>query len=591
MVVVFPPPITNFLNIIENLIYFYNEIENINEINEVFINSKINFINFLEEIINQTIDDWELIKQTIPINTTFINSMQKNINELNNIFEKIKTETEKIIIDDIDNSIIEKIVKNTVLIIRVNNTVGEILKNQKFVSTYPIIDKFLKIFWMYIQNIKNLENFPIDLMIRYLFGSARLIENLEKQIKNEKETLQKIKIENEGEVKKILEQQESLIEAQKYALGAAYQLITGEINLIEDPELPNKIFIQINQASNTFFILERNKNQKINIIEIIKNYEILSEEQKQSILTFLKNTIFRIILNPLFINNNIEKINEIEYLLGILKTTTEEFYEYIEKIEFIGNLIKDFENLEDKNIDSEPKPIREILNALFLFLNYNLPLTTFINLLVNIKNTLRTFILLNLSNVLKIDETMQNIENLIKHSMKYIIHPENFENVYLNFLSFYSIFRELYKEVECLINQKLICPSCKTENDFFSQKCINCNLPFPLSIEKLVINSLQNSPLLIQNYVLELINNLFIKREKENTLYHLENTIKELSNLEKNLKPENQEKEIIRQLIITIEKIKNDIENDTEETEILEEILKFLEYIQFLRQFFELPEV
>ncbi|MCS6955807.1 MAG: FlxA-like family protein, partial [Candidatus Calescibacterium sp.] len=468
MVVVFPPPITNFLNIIENLIYFYNEIENINEINEVFINSKINFINFLEEIINQTIDDWELIKQTIPINTTFINSMQKNINELNNIFEKIKTETEKIIIDDIDNSIIEKIVKNTVLIIRVNNTVGEILKNQKFVSTYPIIDKFLKIFWMYIQNIKNLENFPIDLMIRYLFGSARLIENLEKQIKNEKETLQKIKIENEGEVKKILEQQESLIEAQKYALGAAYQLITGEINLIEDPELPNKIFIQINQASNTFFILERNKNQKINIIEIIKNYEILSKEQKQSILTFLKNTIFRIILNPLFINNNIEKINEIEYLLGILKTTTEEFYEYIEKIEFIGNLIKDFENLEDKNIDSEPKPIREILNALFLFLNYNLPLTTFINLLVNIKNTLRTFILLNLSNVLKIDETMQNIENLIRHSMKYIIHPENFENVYLNFLSFYSIFRELYKEVECLINQKLICPSCKTENDFFS---------------------------------------------------------------------------------------------------------------------------
>ncbi|MCS7243175.1 MAG: hypothetical protein RMJ36_00330 [Candidatus Calescibacterium sp.] len=591
MVVIFPPPITNFLNIIEILIYFYNEIENINEIKETFINNKINFINFLEDTINQITDDWELIKQTMPINTTFMNTMQKNINELNNIFEKIRIETEKITIENIDNSIMEKIVKNTVLIIKVNNTVGEILKNQKFVSTYPIIDKFLKIFWMYIQNIKNLENFPVDLLIRYLFGSVRLTENLEKQIKNEKETLEKIKIDNKGEIRKILEQQEYLIEAQKYALGAAYQLITGEINLTEDPELPNKIFIQINQASNTFFILEKNKNQKVNITEITKNYEVLSEEQKQSILTFLKNTIFKIIINPLFINNKIEKINEIEYLLTILKTTPEEFYQHFQKIELIENLIKDFSQHEDKNIDSEPRPIREILNALFLFLNYNLPLTTFINLLINIKNTLRIFILLNLSNTFKIDETMQSIENLITYSIKYIINLENFENVYLNFLNFYSIFKELYKEVEQLINQKIVCPSCKAENDFFSQKCINCNFPFPTSTEKLLINNLQNSPLLIQNYVLELINNLFIKREKENALFHLENTIKELLNLEKNLKPENQEIEIIRHLIIIIERIKDKIENDSKETEILEEILKFLEYIQPLRQFFELPEV
>ncbi|MCS7165355.1 MAG: hypothetical protein RMJ51_03650 [Candidatus Calescibacterium sp.] len=590
MVVVFPAPITQFLNILETILYFSNYIED--DLEQVLIDHKDIFVNFLDYLSNQIVDDWRLAQITLPLDPNFVNSVQKNIDKLPDLLEKIKEKIDDISLNNIDSSTVEETVKYIVEIIRLNNVVSEILKNQKFLSSYPVVDRFLKIFWMYIESIKDLENFPVDLLTRYMFGTLKTVEELEKQINEESKILEVIKdVEKREEISKIISQQASFIEAMKYALGAAYELITGGINLIEDPELPSKIFIQINQASNTFFILEKKKAEKISVLDIVDNYQNLDLEKQDKVLSFVKNNILRIILDPAFINNIIKRNLEIEDVLRILKIS--DISDFVSYKEILIKFLDEANSIVDKDPESDSKIEKELINAISLVLMFNLPVTTLINMLLNVKSTLRIFTILNVYKTEKIDNNSKTIEDLIIYLLKYTIYPDILEDIYITFLNFLKGFREIYREMELMISQNVVCPACSTQNDFFSTKCANCNFPFPISVEKLLITNLQHSPAIIQNYVLGIIDNYIIKKQTKNVITQLENTIKELSNLaiyfDKNNK--SYEVDVVSELIQIIQEIRDDIENGKEEREIFEKILKFLEYVQPLNSWFEKREV
>lgn len=587
MIVILPPPVTNLLNVIEYYIYQQNQIENIEELFNIFNNKKELFLNFLSNLINQITDDWKLAKVTLPIYPKVIEQIQKRVDKLSLITEKLNKipDLQKIEMEDIN-----KILDYVIYILNTNNIVSQILGNQKILSPYPIIDRFLKIFWTYVENIKNLENFPVDLLIKYLFSSTKFIEDTDKRINIELKILEKL---GKEKIKKYIEEQFSLIEAIKYALGAAYQLITGEIDLNEDPQLPQKIFIQINQASNVFFTFEQKKQESINTIEIIESFlsvlqeetpnkeNIFNEEEKQFLQNTINAMIIRILNNPIFIynitNENRLKIKA-ENLIHVIqnlslseKTILLEFLSY----SLINNQIE---------IEKEQKLIIELLNSFILFTNNTLPLSTFINIISNIKTTLTILAMLKVETI-EIEEIIQKIEDLQYFSVMYAIYNNNLEEMYLNFLDFFSLFRKIFKTIKEISDRKIICPSCKTENDYLNTKCINCNFPFPLTTEKILLINLQANPSIIQNYVIQLVENYIIKKDIENTLIQINNSIEQL---EKALSSQNENNEIIPKLIEILTQIG---ERVSKEEEIREEIAKFLEISKELKPLLESPQV
>lgn len=587
MIVILPPPVTNLLNVIEYYIYQQNQIENIEKLFNIFNNKKELFLNFLSNLINQITDDWKLAKVTLPIDPKVIEQIQKRVDKLSLITEKLNKipDLQKIEMEDIN-----KILDYVIYILNTNNIVSQILGNQKILSPYPIIDRFLKIFWTYVENIKNLENFPVDLLIKYLFSSTKFIEDTDKRINIELKILEKL---GKEKIKKYIEEQFSLIEAIKYALGAAYQLITGEIDLNEDPQLPQKIFIQINQASNVFFTFEQKKQESINTIEIIESFlsvlqeetpnkeNIFNEEEKQFLQNTINAMIIRILNNPIFIynitNENRLKIKA-ENLIHVIqnlslseKTILLEFLSY----SLINNQIE---------IEKEQKLIIELLNSFILFTNNTLPLSTFINIISNIKTTLTILAMLKVETI-EIEEIIQKIEDLQYFSVMYAIYNNNLEEMYLNFLDFFSLFRKIFKTIKEISDRKIICPSCKTENDYLNTKCINCNFPFPLTTEKILLINLQANPSIIQNYVIQLVENYIIKKDIENTLIQINNSIEQL---EKALSSQNENNEIIPKLIEILTQIG---ERVSKEEEIREEIAKFLEISKELKPLLESPQV
>lgn len=587
MIVILPPPVTNLLNVIEYYIYQQNQIENIEELFNIFNNKKELFLNFLSNLINQIADDWKLAKVTLPIDPKVIEQIQKRVDKLSLITEKLNKipDLQKIEMEDIN-----KILDYVIYTLNTNNVVSQILGNQKILSPYPIIDRFLKIFWTYVENIKNLENFPVDLLIKYLFSSTKFIEDIDKKINIELKIIEKL---GKEKIKKYIEEQFSLIEAIKYALGAAYQLITGEIDLNEDPQLPQKIFIQINQASNVFFTFEQKKQESINTIEIIESFlsvlqeetpnkeNIFNEEEKQFLQNTINAMIIRILNNPIFIynitNENRLKIKA-ENLIHVIqnlslseKTILLEFLSY----SLINNQIE---------IEKEQKLIIELLNSFILFTNNTLPLSTFINIISNIKTTLTIFAMLKIETI-EIEEIIQKIEDLQYFSVMYAIYNNNLEEMYLNFLEFFSPFRKIFKTIKEISDRKIICPSCKTENDYLNTKCINCNFPFPLTTEKILLINLQANPSIIQNYVIQLVENYIIKKDIENTLIQINNSIEQL---EKALSSQNENNDIIPKLIEILTQIGEKV---SKEEEIGEEIAEFLEISKELKPLLESPQV
>lgn len=587
MIVLLPSPITNLLNILEYYIYNQEKIENIEEISNIFKTKRELLLNFLSNLINQIEDDWKLAKVTLPIDSKIIQQIQKRVDKLSLITEKLN---EIIDLQKIEMESINKILDYVIYILNTNNIVSQILSNQKILSPYPIIDRFLKIFWTYVENIKNLEKFPVDLLIKYLFSSTKIIEDIDKKINIELKIIEKL---GKEKIKTYIEEQFSLIEAIKYALGAAYQLITGEINLNEDPQLPQKIFIQINQASNVFFTFEQKKQESINIIEIIEFFlpvlqkEIpnkendFNEEEKQFLQNTINEIIIQILNNPTFIynikNENGLKIKE-ENLIHIIqnlslseKTILLEFLSYI----LINNQIE---------IEKEQKLIIELLNSFILFINNTLPLSTFINIISNIKTSLTILVMLKVETI-KIEEIIQKIEDIQYFSVMYAIYNNNLEEMYLNFIEFFSLFREIYKTIKETSERKIICPSCKTENDYLNTKCINCNFSFPLTTEKILLINLQKNSFIIQNYVIQLVENYIIKKDIENTLIQINNSIEQL---EKVLNTQNENNEIISKLIEILNQIGEKVSN---KEEIVEEIAKFLEISKELKPLLESPQV
>lgn len=583
MIILLPPQVTNFFNIIEILIYFHGQIEN-----QLFHNYKDEFSYFLEKLEEDIIDDWEFTKTTLPIDKNTLNSIEKQIKELPNLRQEIEENLKDLSPQKIDIPIVENIIKKVIKIIDINNNIAAVLKNQKLLSPYPVIDKFLKIFWIYVENIKNLEKFPISLLVKYLFGTQKLVEEIEKKINLEKEILNNDK-DNE-QIKKILEEQSVLVEAQKYALGAAFLLINGEIDLIEDPQIPYKIFTQINQATNTLFALENAKSQKVNLKQLLASISNYNEEQKKFIINSIKNIVLNILFSPYFINNieNIENLDKIIELLQKITTEIQNLEEYItQNLELMISIL-DTANNNFNTFNQEDKNIKEILNSFTLFVLLNLPLSTFVNILSNIKNTLKIYSILIKHKINSINELFQDIDNMISLSIHYSIYHENLEELYYIFVNFINKFKLIYKEIKELSNQKIICPLCKTENEFLAQKCTNCNFSFPISTEKLIIINLINNPIILQNYILNLIENYLINNDIENTINQLEYTIKELENIKKYSKQnESEQLQIVFQIEEILKNIKEKVENQEEKDLVLEEILKLLEKSQFLKSIFE----
>ncbi|MFN4220257.1 MAG: hypothetical protein ACK4GJ_04975, partial [bacterium] len=175
------------------------------------------------------------------------------------------------------------------------------------------------------------------------------------------------------------------------------------------------------------------------------------------------------------------------------------------------------------------------------------------------------------------NEIISIVEDIVYYSFRYLLNTEYFISIYTNFVNFFSEFKILNKEIEKVLNSKIICPSCKQENDFFNTKCNNCNFRFSVSPKKLLMINLYHSPFIIQNYIFKLIENYFVKNDKENTLAQLSYTIEELKNVEKMVN-EISQKEKIETLINFLEDIQKEVENDQDQEIIVEKILKIIDY-------------
>ncbi len=586
MVVILPQPAKLFIDTLEALIYYPNEIDQ--TIKDIYEQNKQEFELFLSFLEKEIKEDWKIAKFSLPLNENFINEIEKELDKIPILHNQIIENAQKIKVEESlteeDKKLTENILINLVELIKIRNLIAQILSNQKLLSPFPIIDRFLKIFWSYIENIKNLENFPIELLIEYLFSTFKLIINTEEQIKIEKELVKKLK--DKERLEKIIDEQEQFIEAIKYALGAAYELISGNINLSDDPNLPSKIFTQINQASNGLFVLEKNK--KINITDLLENFENLTEDEKIYTVNFLKNHLNSTFLNPefiLFINT--ENISKIENLIQILRD--ENINELIkENKQIIIDSINEIDNLEP-NPNSSTRQI-ELANSFTLFITNNLPLTTFVNIIANLKNIVIIFTAINiLENSQKIEYFTELIENLIFYSIRYSIYKSNLEELYITFLNFSVIYKEIDKIIQEVINKKVICPSCKAENDFLNLKCVNCNFKFSETIEKLLIINLDRSLPIISNYVINFIDNYFIKKDLEATIYQLEKTIEELNKINQLLtkaNSQNQEIEIIENLVNHLENIR-EIVLQNESEKVIPELVNFLEQAQLIKSILE----
>lgn len=598
MTIILPSPAKNLLDIFEIILYYPNQIEDVNKLNIMYKLNKEVFLLFLEDLVENTLEEWEFAKTTLPFNQEFIQQSLKYIEILKERTEKVKEEIQKTEIESMEPSELEKISKkvleNIFSLFETYNGIQKVLSNQKQISAFPVLDRFLKLFWTYIENIKNLENFPINLLIKYLFSSVNFVENFHKQLEDEEKIVEFLS--NKEKIKKIIENQKNYLEAIKYALGAGYSLINGEIDLTTEPDLPTKIFVQINQASNMLFVLQQEK--KINPIELIKSIESIEEEGFKFLQNTLRNIINSALFNPLFIINvSQEYLQHIELIIEFLKNIDNlAKQEFIEKKELIINFFEflkaTLENEKSLKLENLTKIEKEILNTFLLFINNYLPIGTFINIFLNLKNTFLLFSLLNINKISKIENLINAIDDFVFYSVGYTLYKEYLEVLYINFVDFFNNFRTLNKEIESLLNSKIVCPSCKQENEFFSTKCSNCNFVFPVSLEKLVILNFQHSPVLIQSYILQFLDSYFIKKDIDNTLNQLNYTIEELEKLEKTANnSDNPALQNIKNFKNYLIQLKQKVQENNPEELIIEDILKILEHSKFIKTLMESPQV
>ncbi|MEN3015095.1 MAG: hypothetical protein ABDH21_03440 [bacterium] len=587
MIVLFPPSITKFLNLCEIVIYYPDRISYISD--QEFSVKKNNLQSFLTDLKSQVIDEFKLLRATVNIEPDFVTKIQQTIYNLESQLKNVLEKLENTDLKAVNSDFVEELLQGIITILDVNNQVAGILKEQSLISPYPIVDRFLKIFWSYVENITNLESFPVDLLIRYLFGVYNLIQQTEKKL-----NLEKVLFETQEEVKTIIQEQIDFVEAIKYALGASFELINGSINLSEEPDLANKIFIQINQASNGLFVAEKEKLKKIKFDELLRNFSKYDDDTKMLLANILNDLLLSSFLNSEFVNSiqNMED-NRLTALKFIIANRNLE-----------GDYLQIFENLDEQELQSitavlsslntnqqdiNNSQIKEFINSFVLYASFHLPLSVFINILQNVKNIIKIGAIINTNFKEKLIELPSVLDNLAEECISYCIYEDNIESMYLCFVESLLMYRSFSIEVLSLLTSKIYCPRCREGNEFLSEKCRKCNLVFPLSIEKLFLISLQKIPPIIQNYVLSIIENYLINNDQEKALSQVNQSINELDKLYTSISKISELEQYSRNTVVLkncLIDIREMIENMDNQTAVLEKLIEFMKNVELLSGLF-----
>jgi len=635
MVIVFPYFVNDFFSLLELPLFYRFFNKDFLNIFNLYLDTYLNNIN---NFVDSIYEDYRFLKVTLDLEylkdqnkiyyssilkldelisknilNNILNEINQNSNLLRNLISKLDIEKHDIIQKELSNYV-EKILKDTTKLIDFSNNINKILNIQKKLSFYPFIDKFLKMYFVYIQNIQNLSDYPVDILLNLLLKNVSFISNLDKNYSHIIDILEKhLKTQNLQDTKlnTLLNHYKELfnfIEAIKYALGGVYQIITGNIEELNKKEV-ELLFIQINQASNGLYQKQIEiQNFITNNFEtpfdlyllyfkyLLNNYQETKEEIIKLIFGEFNNFLLSFFTNPLsYYNFNEESIKIYEkilfyidnyFLIDIKDIDSIKLNQIIEVIEYFKNLYikKDFLNIEDKE---NLKNIFEILTMYSLFINHNITYTTFLNLLRNVFSFVNLYKIFSLNNILN-DNDLNLIKSL-EDKFNYISDLINYENIFYNFyvnyynskIDYYKFTLELsyiiYEVISLLknllisfneiINTKYKCPKCFSDNEYLNLRCNNCGFNFPFNPLKFLLNTLINANPLIWSYTLNLIDSIFYKKDKELALDLIYNSIDNFSNFLNNIDPLNIQNEELKSNYFIIEKI----------TKILQELYEIIE--------------
>ena len=635
MVIVFPYFVNDFFSLLELPLFYRFFNKDFLNIFNLYLDTYLNNIN---NFVDSIYEDYKFLKATLDLEylkdqnkiyyssilkldelisknilNNILNEINQNSNLLRNLISKLDIEKHDIIQKELSNYV-EKILKDTTKLIDFSNNINKILNIQKKLSFYPFIDKFLKMYFVYIQNIQNLSDYPIDILLNLLLKNVSFISNLDKNYSHIIDILEKhLKTQNLQDTKlnTLLNHYKELfnfIEAIKYALGGVYQIITGNIEELNKKEV-ELLFIQINQASNGLYQKQIEiQNFITNNFEtpfdlyllyfkyLLNNYQQTKEEIIKVFFSEFNNFLLSFFTNPLsYYNFNEESIKIYEkilfyidnyFLIDIKNIDSIKLNQVIEVIKYFKNLYikKDFLNIENKET---LKNIFEILTMYSLFINHNITYTTFLNLLRNILSFVNTYKIFSLNNIL--NENELNLVNSLEDKFNYISDLINYENIFYNFyVNYYnskvdyykftlelsyiiyeviSLLKKLLISFNEIINTKYKCPKCFSDNEYLNLRCNNCGFNFPFNPLKFLLNTLINANPLIWSYTLNLIDSIFYKKDKELALDLIYNSIDNFSNFLNNIDPLNIQNEELKSNYFIIEKI----------TKILQELYEIIE--------------
>ena len=623
MIIVFPYFVNDFFSLLELPLFYRFFNKDFLNIFNLYLDTYLNNIN---NFVDSIYEDYRFLKVTLDLEylkdqnkiyyssilkldelisknilNNILNEINQNSNLLRNLISKLDIEKHDIIQKELSNYV-EKILKDTTKLIDFSNNINKILNIQKKLSFYPFIDKFLKMYFVYIQTIQNLSDYPVDILLNLLLKNVSFISNLDKNYFHIIDILEKhLKTQNLQDTKlnTLLNHYKELfnfIEAIKYALGGVYQIITGNIEELNKKEV-ELLFIQINQASNGLYQKQIEiQNFITNNFEtpfdlyllyfkyLLNNYQENKEEIIKLIFGEFNNFLLSFFTNPLsYYNFNEESIKIYEkilfyidnyFLIDIKDIDSIKLNQIIEVIEYFKNLYikKIFLDIENKET---LKNIFEILAMYSLFINHNITYTTFLNLLRNILSFVNLYKIFSLNNILNDNEL--NLIKSLEDKFNYISDLINYENIFYNFyVNYYnskvdyykftlelsyiiyeviSLLKKLLISFNEIINTKYKCPKCFSDNEYLNLRCNNCGFSFPFNPIKLLLNTLINANPLIWSYTLNLIDSIFYKKDKELALDLIYNSIDNFSNFLNNIDPLNIQNEELKSNYFIIEEI------------------------------------
>ncbi|MGC8815939.1 MAG: hypothetical protein ACP5O4_07105 [bacterium] len=670
MIILFPSFINNFFSLLEFPLFyqFFNK-DYVNLFNiyfDIYLNNINNFYDSIYEDYKflKTTLDLDYLKNINEIYYNFILKLDELISNklLDNIFNRIN-QNSNLIKDLISNlnlnefnekfDIIYKdlesnaklVLQDIVKLIDFSNNINKILNVQKKLSPFPFVDKFLKMFLVYIQNINDLSNYPIDTLLNLMLKNVSFINTLETNyyhVVNILEEYLKTAIfssntnENLNKLINYYKDLLNFIEALKYAIGGVYQIASGNIEQLDKKEV-ELLFIQINQASNGLFQKQIEINNFINsnfetpfdlYLLIFKSILNSNKENQEKILEIIFNEFNNFIIsffsNPLvyyLFKDNPENIYEklIFYLdnylfIDLKKIDKNEINKIIEIIEYYKNQYfkKEF---FDPNLKNILKNIYEIVLIYNLFINHNITYTTFFNTFKNIFSFINLYKIFSLNDNNSF-ESINLLENRF-NDLYNLINPEDiFYKFYVNFynskIDYYRfifelsyliyeiiyLLKDLLISFNSIINTKFKCPKCFVDNEYLNLRCSNCGFVFPFNPTKVLLNNIINSNPLVWGYTLNLIDLIFYKKDKESALDLLYNSIDNFSNFLSNIDPLNINDEkikdnylliqeitgILRDLYDTIENELDDLNNlQSYQDEIISKISKIIDISKSLK--------